>query len=284
MFKDNSLKGAKAYFKEKLISKFSERDIDIFFEMLNVSYFNLTKTNLLKNEHRFSESELLKIKRVGDLLLENRPIQQILGEVEFYGHLFKVNENVLIPRPETEELVDLILQRESNGKILDIGTGSGVIPITLKLINNDFEASGVDVSQEALEVAKENAQKLNCNVNFFYADVLKDNIKDEYDIVVSNPPYVLDSDKIEMEANVLEHEPHLALFVPNEDPLKFYKAILDQAKRILKSNGSIYFEFHELYGSEMKGLLESKGYISVEVIKDMQGKDRMLYAKKSPAI
>jgi len=220
-----------------------------------------------------------------------KPIQHILEEAHFYGDVFKVNEQVLIPRPETEELVDWIISDNSSqfsvnsfGKqnqvsILDIGTGTGCIPITLKKHLSKAEVATLDVSANAIAVAKENAEQINVKIKFIEADILTFRSEEKFDIIVSNPPYIRDLEKAEMHNNVLIHEPHLALFVSDENPLIFYKAIADFAKTNLKPNGQLYFEINEYLGNEMIEMLAAKGYINIELRQDMQGKDRMVRAR-----
>jgi release factor glutamine methyltransferase len=216
-----------------------------------------------------------------------KPIQHILEEAHFYGSVFKVNEHVLIPRPETEELVDWMISDcnaqfsvNSIGKIsiLDIGTGSGCIPITLKKHLPNVEVSTLDVSADAIVVARQNALQIGVEINFIEADILKFKSQEKFDIIVSNPPYIRDLEKTDMHNNVLVHEPHIALFVSDENPLVFYKAIADFAKTNLNSSGQLYFEINEYLGSEMVEMLKNKGFINIELRQDMQGKDRMVKA------
>jgi len=219
-----------------------------------------------------------------------KPIQHILEEAHFYGLVFKVNENVLIPRPETEELVDWIISVcntkfsvnsfESPKKLsmLDIGTGSGCIPITLKKHLPNIQVTTLDVSADAIEVAKQNAQQIGVEINFITADILTFQSEEKFDVIVSNPPYIRDLEKIEMHNNVLVYEPHLALFVSDENPLIFYKAISDFAKTNLKPNGQLFFEINEYLGEETVEMLSRKGFNDIELRKDMQGKDRMVKA------
>jgi release factor glutamine methyltransferase len=219
-----------------------------------------------------------------------KPIQHILEEAHFYGLIFKVNENVLIPRPETEELVEWIISVcsiqfalnsfESPKKlsVLDIGTGSGCIPITLKKYLANTQVATLDVSADAIAVAKQNARQIGVDVNFINADILTFQSEEKFDIIVSNPPYIRDLEKIEMHNNVLLHEPHLALFVSDENPLIFYKAIAEFAKTNLKPNGQLFFEINEYLGKETVDMLDSKGFKNIELRKDMQGKDRMVRA------
>ncbi|TBO36988.1 peptide chain release factor N(5)-glutamine methyltransferase [Pedobacter kyonggii] len=216
-----------------------------------------------------------------------KPIQHILEEAHFYGEVFKVNEQVLIPRPETEELVDWIISDNSlrfsvntNHKIsiLDIGTGSGCIPITLKKHLSRAEVATLDVSPNAIAVAKENAEQINVKIKFIEADILTFKTEEKFDVIVSNPPYIRDLEKADMHNNVLVYEPHLALFVRDENPLIFYKAIADFARTNLKANGQLYFEINEYLGNETIEMLAAKDFINIELRQDMQGKDRMVRA------
>ena len=223
-----------------------------------------------------------KIKHIVSLLKKEVPIQQILGYTWFYGRKFNVNKNVLIPRPETEELVDWILKDNPAYKsILDIGCGSGCISISLAL-NSNLKMTSLEVSELALIQAKDNADKFMTSIKFIHADIFaKDTIfkLDHFDIIVSNPPYVLESNKCMMANNVLQYEPHLALFVPVNNPLKYYDTIAEIATKRLNQNGLLYFEIHEQKGSEILKMLDDKGFTSVELKQDLQGKDRMVKAK-----
>ncbi|MCH7401470.1 peptide chain release factor N(5)-glutamine methyltransferase [Belliella kenyensis] len=214
-------------------------------------------------------------------LLEKKPIQYILGIAPFYGRSFEVNENVLIPRNETEELVHLIIQenKQLNLRILDIGTGSGCIPISLKLEIPSSKLFAIDVSPEALLIAKRNAEALEASVEFLKVDILNEEIHlNNLDIIVSNPPYVLDSEKSIMHENVLNHEPHLALFVDDDDPLIFYRNIAQKATSSLKKGGKLYFEINEAYGEDVVNLLEEMGYTEVILRRDLNDKNRMVSA------
>ncbi|TCD27135.1 peptide chain release factor N(5)-glutamine methyltransferase [Pedobacter psychrodurus] len=219
-----------------------------------------------------------------------KPIQHILEEAHFYGSIFSVNEHVLIPRPETEELVDWIISvcsaqfsvnsfnKQSEVSILDIGTGSGCIPITIKKHLPKAEVSALDVSVHAIAVAKQNAEQLGVKIKFIEADILTFKCEEKFDVIVSNPPYIRDLEKADMHNNVLIYEPHLALFVRDENPLIFYKAIADFAIKNLKPNGQLYFEINEYLGNETVEMLVAKGFIDIELRQDMQGKDRMVRA------
>lgn len=217
-------------------------------------------------------------------LLRHRPVQYVLEEAWFHGLRFYVNENVLIPRPETEELVEWIIEEHKDVAaltILDIGTGSGCIPISLKKALPQATVLSCDVSEGALEVARKNAKDLDAAIHFLHQDILDQQLWSTLpavDIIVSNPPYIPEKDKSTMHANVLDHEPHLALFVSNEDPLTFYEAIANLALQKLDTNGSVYAEIHEDLGSATLALFQMKGFGRAAVRKDMQNKERMIKA------
>lgn len=220
-------------------------------------------------------------------LKSSKPIQQILGEAHFYGNIFNVNEQTLIPRPETEELVHLIIQDHKNKadlQVIDIGTGTGCIPISLALhLQGQFTA--VEVSSETLAVAKQNDKKFNTNIHFIQADILEWDLvfpnEARYDIIVSNPPYITPKEKEQMHANVLNFEPHLALFVEEDVPLLFYDYIGDFAQAHLSETGCLYFEINQYLSIETAELLRKKGFSNVEIIKDINGADRIIRAKRS---
>lgn len=219
------------------------------------------------------------LKRDFERLKTGEPIQYILGHGPFYGREFKVSPATLIPRNETEELVHLIIKEnpQPNLRILDIGTGTGCIPITLALEMQEPEVFGVDISDEALEIATFNAKKLKADVTFSKCDILLETPKlTGLDILVSNPPYIPIEEKKLMHQNVLDFEPHLALFVSDGDPLIFYKKIAETGMKLLKPFGKIYFEINERYGSNIADLLSESGYNKVRVIQDLNGKDRMV--------
>ena len=277
MFQDNTYKGVLKYFREKLSNQFEDREIKRFCEWSAAHEFGMTSTDFLIGDKRFTESQLLWFRSVVKALKTNQPIQYILNEAFFYNRPFYVDESVLIPRPETEELVSKVLEHETAGKILDVGTGSGVIPITIKLELPQAEVSAVDVSESALKIAKRNAATYHLDIDWHLKDILKDDLKDigPFDAIVSNPPYVLESDKDQMDENVLNHEPNLALFVPDDDPLKFYRRIVELSQTSLNKNGRIYLEIHESMGSELKSLLENNHFKDGQILKDLQGKDRI---------
>lgn len=219
------------------------------------------------------------LKQDFERLKAGEPIQYILGHGPFYGREFKVSQATLIPRNETEELVHLIIKENptSDLRILDIGTGTGCIPITLALEMKSPVVFGVDISEEALEIASFNAKNLHAAVTFSRCDILKEVPEiQELDILVSNPPYIPFREKEKMHRNVLDHEPHLALFVSNDEPLIFYKKIADSGKKLLKPSGKIYFEINERFGNDVAKLLSNLSYNNVQVIQDLNGKDRIV--------
>ncbi|MBL0309428.1 MAG: peptide chain release factor N(5)-glutamine methyltransferase [Bacteroidetes bacterium] len=218
-------------------------------------------------------------------LLKQEPVQYILEEGDFFGWKFKVNNSVLIPRPETEELVYWVCEsfNNQNGKlsILDIGTGSGCISISLSKKMPHTHVEACDISVEALKVAEENNSRLGTSVDFFQLDILQDKLKENYyDVIISNPPYIAINEKETIEQNVIAFEPHLALFVSNEDDLVFYRRIGEAARLALKPGGLLFFEIHENRGADVKQLLENQGFDKVLIKKDFQGKDRMVKASK----
>lgn len=218
-------------------------------------------------------------------LLAHEPLQYVLGIGHFYGHDFRVTPDTLIPRPETEELVYLIINRHKTQRplqLLDIGTGTGCIPITLSLELPGIQAMGLDISPAALQVAQQNAETLKAPVRFLLRDILSETLQDlpPLDVVVSNPPYVTEAEKALMRPNVLDYEPELALFVPDADPLRFYRRIAELAAEQLKAGGWLYFEINEQFGPQMLELVEGLGFQHARVLDDMQGKARMLEAQK----
>lgn len=239
---------------------------------------------VLHRDEVLSDFIVGKIEDVTNRLLKNEPIQYIFGSARFYGNSLKVTHATLIPRPETEELVALIDKenRETDLRVLDVGTGSGCIAITLARVLRFPIVDAIDISEDALAVAQENAQSLRVNVNFKRGDALamekpKTPI---YDIIVSNPPYIADKEREDMSQNVLQYEPHTALFVPDNDPLRFYRAIGDYGTMALKGGGRLYFEINPLYVEEMRAMLDAMGYKEIRVVRDLPGKERMMVAVK----
>lgn len=263
-------------YSEALHKLYSKNEAETLTTWLFEEILGKKRTDILKDESIGQLPEALEIAM--EQLLSGTPIQYILGFAPFYGREFFVSPAVLIPRNETEELVHLIIKEnhQKGVRILDIGTGSGCIPITLALEMYETLVYAVDVSEEALETAIKNASKLKARVVFEKLDILKEEIPfHDLDIVVSNPPYVRYSEKEQMHRNVLDHEPHLALFVFDEDPLLFYRVIAEKAKMVLKPGGKLYFEINEALGRDVEKLMESSGYSQVRIIKDLNDKERM---------
>jgi release factor glutamine methyltransferase len=212
-------------------------------------------------------------------LKQGKPIQHITQKAFFYDHFFYVNENTLIPRPETEELIELIrndFPQDKKLSIVDLGTGTGCIPITLSKLFPNAQVSALDVSSKALEVAQLNAKNLAASVHFIQQDLLQNfELNEKFDIIISNPPYIRNLEKSEMHQNVLDFEPHLALFVEDHDPLIFYRKVFDFAEKHLKENGTIYCEINQYLGDETKQIFQKK-YPNTQIIKDISGNDRML--------
>ena len=279
--KSNKLVDLLPYYKDKLIDLYPVSEIENIFYIVCDYKHDLKKISISISDNHLSESQLLMHRSIIKRLLTHEPIQHIIGEVEFYGLPFHVNSTVLVPRPETEELVDLIIQEahHKNLHILDIGTGSGCIPICLKNNLPSSTITGIDVSKEAIEVANENSELNKLEVSFLKKNILTSDLSDlpQQDIIVSNPPYVLESDKKQMSKNVLDFDPHLALFVDDTTPLLFYKRITELAKEKLKSNGMLFFEIHENFAKETEQLLIDNGFTHVKTVQDMQGKDRMVW-------
>jgi release factor glutamine methyltransferase len=303
---DNRAVSVYALFRKELENLYAAEEIETFLFFSFSEYFGFSRSDMvLKKEMRLSESELLKFFRVIRKLKLHVPIQYILGNTEFYRLKLKVNEHVLIPRPETEELVDWIVKeskvQSSKLKVLDIGTGSGCIAIALKKNMPEAKVYALDISENALAVAKENAELNNAEIHFLQGDILGFNRggaetqsnKDDknsapprlcgeetFELIVSNPPYITEKEKPAMSANVLDHEPHTALFVPDNDALLFYRAILDFAKEKLVAGGNVYFELNSTYAAAVAELATDKGFINCSIRKDLSGKERMIRCEK----
>ena len=249
--------------------------------------FSISRMDILtQKEISFSKSNQKELVECLQKISLHTPIQHITKRGYFYDNNFIVNENVLIPRPETEELVHLILNEnktKENLSILDIGTGSGCIAITLDLNLKSSRVEAVDISSKALDVAKLNARNLMSKVKFSELDILNASLKvNHYDIIVSNPPYITNSEKVEMKKNVLDYEPHSALFVEDTIPLLFYDKIVSDASTALKKGGMLYFEINEAYGNEVADLITLKNnFINTQIIKDLQGKNRIVKSTKA---
>lgn len=308
----NKIADVVRFFRDELKGNYEKEEIETFIAFCFEEYLNLKRVDIFLNGNTtISESELLKFNFAIKDLKSFKPIQYILGEADFYGLLFKVNQHVLIPRPETEELVQLIInenqiplqelnlekniflsdssetilikeaERVGELSILDIGTGSGCIPIALKKNMPAAIIYALDISEKALEVAKQNAALNKVKVEFFQHDILSSsfslsNPDLKFDIIISNPPYICISEKEKMSKNVLDYEPHLALFVNDNDPLLFYRTIVDFALIHLKQKGKLYFEINQGFGLETAQMLENKGFKNILLIKDIFNNNRIL--------
>jgi release factor glutamine methyltransferase len=285
-----TIKNYKDTFKKELLPIYDEQETDSFFYILLEKIHNLKRIDLALNPETPMDGVHLKQWKsiLSDLKIE-KPIQYILGETEFCGLRFEVNENTLIPRPETEELVELIIKKdgkrkreEGKVKILDIGTGSGCIAISIAKNIPTAEVFAIDISEKALATARSNAELNDVNVTFLLKNILETaDLENEFDIIVSNPPYVRNLEKAEIKSNVLEYEPHLALFVEDNDALLFYRKIAQLAIKSLAPNGKLYFEINQYLGKETVELLESLGFKDIELKKDIYGNDRMITANYS---
>ena len=281
----NTLGNTITFIKKELKNYYNEREIQSFISIIFEHLLNYSRIDLLtKTDTNLSNSLVSQIEEIINQLKQHKPIQYIIGETEFYGLKFNVAPAVLIPRPETEELIEWITDENINKKIniLDIGTGSGCIAISLAKNIPGAKVDAIDISEEAIKVAKQNAETNNVKINFLHFDILNiekwHEIKTKYDIIVSNPPYVRELEKEMMEKNVLEYEPETALFVSDEKPLIFYETIADFAKQKLNNNGKLYFEINEYLGKETAEMLKSKNFKNIEIRKDINGRDRMTRA------
>lgn len=284
------MKNSKALFLD-LVNRIdmdeSREEIQSVVYLLLEILFSVSRADILmEKEIAFGDADQSRIDEIVRRIRRHEPIQYILGETEFYGRKFKVNNAVLIPRPETEELVRLIVvyrnrvgTRGRPCRILDIGTGSGCIPITLALEIPESEVYATDVSPEAIAVASDNAMRLNAKVQFFINNILQEQIPvGNLDVVVSNPPYIPLREQESMKQNVLAFEPHLALFVSDEDPLLFYNVIAEKARHALTSNGLLAVEVNERFGREVASLFKTGGYVDIGIVRDLSGKERIVTA------
>jgi len=280
-----TLKSACDYFKKELQDTYDEAELIQIRQIAFFHFFGWSRTDLVFNQDDIvSEENTKKIIELIAVLKTNKPLAQIIGEWEFYGLDFKVNEHTLIPRPETEELIQLIVNENNDVEdcnILDIGTGTGCIAIALKSEMEEANVTAFDISEEALKIAVENAKHNNLNVTFNQVNILdwkNQKLAKKYNIIVSNPPYIPEKERSLMHQNVLEFEPDLALFVDNEEPLIFYETIAVFALKNLKTDGKLYFEINENYGQATKKLVIDKGFKNVCILKDINGKDRIVKA------
>lgn len=247
--------------------------------------FGLSKADILCGAvDEMTAEKTAELNKIFGRLTEGEPVQYVLGRAEFCGRWFSVRPGVLIPRPETEELCAWITadsKASGSPKVLDIGTGSGCIAITLQLDMPESKVTAWDISADALDVARENAKQLGANVNFVKQDALNAKPEGEWDVIVSNPPYICEKEKKDMAVNVLEHEPHTALFVPDADPLLFYRAITRLAVQTLNKGGRLYFEINPIYADDTCRMMQAEGMTAVELRSDMYGKQRMAKGVKA---
>lgn len=273
------------YIKKELAGLYPETELQGFMRLLfeTICGWNYSE-QILNRDEKIDDLQFQRFKKIVLRLKKHEPIQYILGETEFMGINIKVNSSVLIPRPETEELVHWIINSNNldSPRILDIGTGSACISIALKNQIQGAEISGVDISNKTLETAKINSLQNSMEIKFYERDILKwvNYDWENYDIIVSNPPYVCEFEKAKMDENVLGYEPEDALFVPDSDPLIFYRHIAEFAEKHLVNKGKLFFEINERLGDEMYKLLLSCGFKNVELKKDLNGKNRMIYCQK----
>lgn len=293
-----TIKQYRAHFNKSIKHLYPTSEIDSFFFLILEEYIGFKRIDIVLKSDFYINQESLNLMQVATKQLEQEiPIQYIIGKTEFFGLPFNINKEVLIPRPETEELVEQVIKEVSliktyntasneatNEKqitILDIGTGSGCIAISLKKQLPGSKISAIDVSDKALRVAKKNAALNKVNINFIHLDILKTNNLDKlYDVIVSNPPYVRELEKKEMKNNVLNNEPHLALFVDNKNPLLFYNKIAELANKFLTKNGQLHLEINQYLGKETIKLLAEKGFKNIQLKKDIFGNDRIITAFK----
>lgn len=268
-----------------LKDEFPPRELELMFNLLVEKYLNIPRTSSRLEEVMLDDKQQQKFEDAFSRLKKNEPIQYIVGEVDFFGRPFKVNSKVHVPRPETETLVnwvkedfpELLQQKGSALTLLDIGTGCGLLPITLGK-ELPIETTAVDLSEEALEVARENARLNNAEVEFLQGDVLKwDKLPKQFDIIVSNPPYVLEKSKKDVQRKILDYEPSIALYVKDEDPMIFNRKIAELAKESLSPNGLVYVEINKYLGAETAEVFAQHGF-KTEIRKDIFGSDRTVKA------
>ncbi len=283
--KGNGLKEVLSHLKQNL-QTFSAEESDIIIDHILYDVASFSRTDrFIKTDYLFNESQLVRIKNIVGRLKQNEPIQYITGRAWFYDLEFFVDKWVLIPRPETEELVQWIVEdlgEANNAKIVEIGTGSACIAVSLAKKMKNSQISASEICENALNIARKNAQKHDVNVHFFQDDIFSTQAfeNQQFDVVVSNPPYVQEFEKEYIDANVLDYEPHLALFVPDENPLIFYKAIVDFAQNKLKKNGTIYMEINHLLAGEMMEFMQAYKFENIELKIDFRANKRMIKAQK----
>lgn len=278
------IKEYRAQFIQELAPIYDSGEVESFFYLILEEKFQMKRIDLALNpDLTFSNEEILVWNSILEQLQKEIPIQYLLGKTNFYGLDFEVNSTVLIPRPETEELVEWIISsqkakgKRQNLKILDIGTGSGCIAISLAKNIPNTEVFAIDISEKALVTAQKNAEINNVSVTFLQKNILEtEDLEQQFDVIVSNPPYVRELEKQEIKKNVLDNEPHLALFVEDNDALIFYRKIAELAQKNLSQNGQLSFEINQYLGKETMDLLEKMNFKNIELRKDIYGNDRMI--------
>ena len=282
---DNQLKTAKNYFSEQLKNLFTFTEINSMWKEIICLRLKWNQSDFILNTtFRLSESDLLFIRSYVHRLKKNEPFQYIHGITTFFGLELICDKRALIPRPETEELVAWTVEFGPHKTIADLCTGSGCIALGLKSKFSESNVTGLDFSTDALSLAKENSKLTNLDVEFIHADVLninRDLLDQKWDCIISNPPYIPSNERESIAENVLNFEPEISLFVGNDNPLIFYKAIVEYAKSNLSENGFLFFEIHPDFSAEISDLLKLKGFINIELRKDLQGKNRMIKAQNA---
>ncbi|GHT18030.1 release factor glutamine methyltransferase [Bacteroidia bacterium] len=269
----------KQYFCSQLAELYSPAETDELFFIVLKKWKNIARADFLLNKKlALTDSETVELQSVINRLKKFEPIQYILGETEFFGMKYFVNQQVLIPRPETEELVEWILaENKSAASVLDIGTGSGCIAVVLAHKNPRFALTAMDISEKALAIARKNAALHNVKIDFLEKDIFSLPTMDKkFDIIVSNPPYIPENEKNSIQKTVMDFEPHTALFVPDSKPLIFYEKICQFAKNQLNENGKIYFEIHRSFGQQVVDLLQQNGFKNIALKTDISGNERMV--------
>lgn len=286
----NTFEGLRSYFNDSLKSQFSESEIKLMLKAFVTKRMNLTETEfMLARDLRFSESDLLYFRSVVKRLQADEPFQYIHGRTEFYGLELICDKRGLIPRPETEELVDWIvesLDRNATLKLIDICSGSGCIALSLKSVLKNAQVEAWELSEDALELIRENQDLTKLEINYVKMDALSMNYpsgEKSCDIIVSNPPYIPNKEKARMHANVLDFEPEMALFVDDLDPFIFYNKIASESSNLLIEGGWLYFEIHEDFEVEMTECFQRHGFVNIELRKDLQGRSRMMRGQRVPS-
>lgn len=279
-----TVKEAKLHIHEALSTQYPKNEIEGFIRIIFEYLKGWTPVDIvMHNDYELGEFIEDRIENIITRLQVFEPIQYIIGEARFYGFVFKVTRDTLIPRQETEELVELIIKenKQSDLRVLDVGTGSGCIAIALSRYLKFPEIDAIDNSVNAIQIAIENAKTLKAHINIYNADIFIDEPKhNHYDIIVSNPPYITEQEKKDMERNVLDYEPHSALFVPNETPIVYYDRIAKYAQKGLRNGGRLYFEINPLYAKEISQMLITYGYSNIIITTDIHHRKRFVSASK----